>query len=147
MRVTGLPRVAVLASVLGAGLACAAPVTLGLAPHLARAAGQSPTNCGVFRYQLTLPHKLNAEQAQQVSACINEAYSKREPFVFSLEGPGIDSYLATGLLGTTGGLVRRFWYDSAPCGGPQCGESFKTVPCMVDSTVPLDPAMTCEPSK
>jgi hypothetical protein len=147
MRLPDLGTVIAWPLLVGTVSSCSTHQKLGLAPHLGRMTGTTATNCGVYRIPPVLPHKLSADQAQAVSACISDAHAKREAFWFSVEGPGIDSYLATGLFGAGDGTVRRFWYDSAPCGGPQCDERFTTAPCAPENTLALDPEMKCAPLK
>ena len=147
MRLPELATAIVLPLLAATASSCSTHQKLGVAPHLVRVTGPAATNCGVYRIPPVLPHKLNADQAQAVSSCISDAHAKREAFWFSVEGPGIDSYLATGLFGVGDGTVRRFWYDSAPCGGPQCDERFTTAPCVVEASLALDPEMKCTPLK
>jgi hypothetical protein len=88
-------------------------------------------------------HELTPEQVARASTCLNEAYSKKEPFFLLLEGPGIDSIVAEGLLLTRAGQLERFWYDSAPCGGPYCKEHFEVSPCILSKGQALEPG-TCK---
>src|SRR5262245_53400285 len=80
----------------GTASSCSTHQKLGLAHHLSIMTGPTATNCGIYRIPPVLPHKLSGDQAQVVSACISDSHAKREAFWFSVEGPGIDSYLATG---------------------------------------------------
>lgn len=104
----------------------------GLAFHVDRAAGEPATDCGTFRFGMFEPLELTSTQAAQAAECVARARTRREPFRVVLEGPGIDSHLATGVLAGRDGVVRRFNYDSAPCGGPGCRERFSLGPCSVD---------------
>ena len=104
----------------------------GLAFHVDRAAGEPATDCGTFRFGMFEPHELTSAQAAQAAECVARARSGREPFKVVLEGPGIDSHLATGVLAGRDGVVRLFNYDSAPCGGPRCRERFSLEPCSAD---------------
>jgi len=119
------------------------PKKLGLSHYLTPAT-RGVANCGTFRFELMRERKLNERQLAELASCIRAARDHREGFGFSVEGPGIDSYLATGLVGAADGTVQRFCYDSAPCGGPQCPERFVTRPCTIapDVTV-IDPNMDC----
>ena len=59
---------------------------------------------------------------------MTDAYSAKRSAYFYVQGPGIDSQLAWGML-TRSGRVMRFEYDSAPCGGPGCNERFVVRDC------------------
>ena len=124
---------------------CAArAVKRGLDYHVMKAAGADAINCGRIQFPPAVPHVLNAEQSAQVASCIDSSRTKRLPFFFSAGGPGIDSELATGLVGAADGRLARFWYDSAPCGGPHCGERFRQRECLPPSTTePIDPTTLC----
>jgi hypothetical protein len=100
----------------------------GLKHHLVGAAGQSAMSCGAFRHQST-DSPLTPEEMQAISSCATEAHREGRPFYFSEEGPGIDSYVARGLLGTRDGGLLSFHYDSAPCGSDCCDETFALTPC------------------
>ena len=115
----------------------------GVAHHVRKATGQRFTECGTFRFPLMVKHELTVEQAQRASVCLNETYAKKEPFAFWLEGPGRDSVVAEGLLLTRSGDLQRFWYDSAPCGGPYCRERFNLSPCTPPAGHMLTPT-TCK---
>lgn len=104
----------------------------GLTFHLDRAAGVPATDCGTFRFGMFERHGLTSAQSAKAAECVGRARSRREPFKVVLEGPGIDSHLATGLLAGRDGVVRLFNYDSAPCGGPRCRERFSLGPCSAD---------------
>lgn len=110
--------------------------------------GQDSTSCGVFHkdsgpYQyvtVTLSESsqilvdtpvLSELDKIHVSRCITAAYRKSRPFYFYFGGPGTDSYIAVGLLSTPAGVIKRFKYDSAPCGGEHCKPSIKLVVCSV----------------
>lgn len=104
----------------------------GLAFHLDRATGVPTTDCGTFRSGVFKRHGLTSAQAAKAAECVARARSRQEPFKVVLEGPGIDSHFATGLLAGRDGVVRLFNYDSAPCGGPRCRERFSLGPCSAD---------------
>lgn len=53
-------------------------------------------------------------------ACGLAAATDKHAFWTFKQYQGIDSWVAWGLLGTTDGVLFRFIYDSAPCGGPGC---------------------------
>jgi hypothetical protein len=59
---------------------------------------------------------------------MTDAFRGKRRAYFYVQGPGIDSQVAWGML-TRGGHVMRFEYDSAPCGGPACNERFVVRDC------------------
>ncbi len=62
-------------------------------------------------------------------AIVIAASSKRQPFFTVVQVLGFDSSVAQGLLGKSDGTVLRFWWDSAPCGGPGCAARFTVESC------------------
>jgi hypothetical protein len=143
MKPAVLLAVVLATSFAGAGCATRA-VKRGLDYHVMKAAGADAINCGRIQFPRATPHALNAEQSAQVASCIDSARRRRLAFFFSAGGPGIDSNLATGLVGTADGRLARFWYDSAPCGGPHCDERFRQHDCHPPSTTePIDPTIFC----
>jgi hypothetical protein len=124
-------RFVVVAIVIVALLGCSTHRS-GLTFHLDRATGVPATDCGTFRLGMFERHGLTSSQAAKAAECVARARSRREPFKVVLEGPGIDSHLATGLLAGRDGAVRLFTYDSAPCGGPRCHERVSLGACSAD---------------
>src|SRR5262249_45344405 len=119
-------------------------VKRGLDYHVMRAAGADAIDCGRIQFPRAVSHVLNAEQSAQVASCIESSRAKRLAFFFSSGGPGTDSDFATGLIGAADGRLWRFWYDSAPCGGPHCAERFRQRDCPPPSTTgPVDPTTFC----
>lgn len=98
--------------------------------HLLRLAGEDVVRCGSFLRKLREPRSLSEPEFERAVECATRAWREGRPFFFSIEGPGIDSYVASGILGMreSGGLY-RFAYDSAPCGGPGCAEAFGLTLC------------------
>jgi hypothetical protein len=121
------------------------PATSGAEPHLLRVAGAGARDCGRFGGSPYGTNRLvRVEARHQIAHCITEAWRARRPFFFAVEGSAVDSWVATGLIGTRDGRVQVFWYDSRPCGGPGCSESFETFSCDPPSIeAPLDPDMKC----
>ena len=84
--------------------------------------GSEPRECG--------RHLLVQRERQWVAAdegalqksveCGVAAASTRRAFWTFKQNQGIDAWIASGLLGTGSGVIYRFSYDSAPCGGPGC---------------------------
>jgi hypothetical protein len=107
--------------------------------------GPAAVDCGTFAGQpYRTARKLSSSDKRAVAECITRAWKGRKPFVFAVEGAAIDSWVATGLLGTKEGKVKAYWYDSAPCGNDACAESFELFDCVVTPGADrLDPAMKC----
>jgi len=61
--------------------------------------------------------------------CALDAASRNVAFSVVRPYQGTDSSVAEGLMAKAGGATVKFFYDSAPCGGPNCAESFTTQPC------------------
>jgi hypothetical protein len=115
----------------------------GLLHYLKKEVAPHAVDCGSFTRPIMESRALSAAEASQVSACITGAYAGGRAFVFSVVGGGIDSTPAWGIIGGPGG-IRRFDYDSAPCGGPYCRERFVTAPCPLPPPGEmLDPTDIC----
>jgi hypothetical protein len=121
------------------------PKSSGAEPHLLRIAGPDARNCGRFGGSpYGSRRRVKPEARQGIAQCITEAWRVRSPLFFAVEGSAVDSWVVTGLIGTRDGRVQVFWYDSRPCGGPGCVESFETYTCdQPASTGDLDPEMRC----
>jgi hypothetical protein len=102
-----------------------------LRAHVERVTGPQPADCG----QLVVTRvngewvAAGAEALQRALACGRDAASQHKPFWTFTQKQGIDSWVAEGLFGTSDGIVHRFSYDSAPCGGPGCPDRFTAVAC------------------
>ena len=93
--------------------------------------GSEPLECG--RHALVQENRqwLAAdEQAlrRSVECGLTAASAKRTFWTFK-QDQGIDSWIASGLLGTGDGTIHRFMYDSAPCGGPGCSSRIRFERC------------------
>jgi hypothetical protein len=116
----------------------------GLGHFLPSVKAPDQVDCGSVRVPMTFPLEVDAASLPSITDCVNGALQQRQPFFFVVQGPGIDSYMATGLVGDASGNVKRFWYDSAPCGGPHCRERFTVWPCSPNSHgVPVAPNEHC----
>ena len=117
----------------------------GAKRNVVKLLGPTVVECGTFAGQpYRTARKLSPSDNRAVRECITMAWKARKPFVFAVEGSAIDSWVATGLLGTKEGNVKAYWYDSAPCGNDACSESFEVFDCVVASGAEhLDPAMKC----
>jgi hypothetical protein len=93
--------------------------------------GAKPRECGRHPLRQVNGRREGAtrEQLDASLQCAREAIQAGQPFWTFVELPGIDSWVGHGLLRTASGDVRRFVYDSAPCGGPQCQPELTLEPC------------------
>ena len=136
-----------------AGLAIEAPAQyfdkVGGKRRVLRAIGKDAVECGVFPGNpYESGRKLTRQQETAVSQCATSARNAKRAWFFAVEGSAIDSWVATGLLGRRDGRVQVFWYDSAPCGGPHCGESFETYHCSPPAAnTAIRPLMRCGDAK
>ena len=129
---------------LGAGCSIRAK-KYGLAHYVGGITKPEYTDCGSFQVYWGTLYQLHPAARASLTQCISTARREHRPFYFVLEGPSIDSHFATGLIGDPAGSIRRFWYDSAPCGGPGCPERFTITGCVVPPTEDaLDPEMKCQ---
>ena len=138
-----LSAVALSATLMCAG--CATRATRhGIDYYVQRASGAQAIECGRIQFPLAMRRVLDADQTTRIATCIEDARARQRPFFFSIGGPGIDSYVATGLVGASDGTVKRFAYDSAPCGGRHCAERFELRACPRPKAGALDPVTFCE---
>jgi hypothetical protein len=106
--------------------------------------GGSVTACARFRYQFIRGSTPTALELEALQTCMASAFEGDRVFYFSIEGTAVDSYVATGLMRTRSGQLQRFWYDSAPCGGPGCPERFQFAACQAPGDLArIDPFMEC----
>jgi len=124
--------------VLGAFAIGCAYRRLGLEHYLANLSGASQVDCGRFRFELAQQQELSAEQSAKVLSCMVDARRQGKGYRYLLEGPGIDSYIAHGVVAKAGEPPMTFRYDRAPCGRPGCDERFTVMRC-VDSPRAMDP--------
>jgi hypothetical protein len=75
-----------------------------------------------------------------VDACVRASFSTQTPFVARYALQGIDSYLIQAIAGGSQGGVVFFFWDSAPCGGPDCAARISQAVCEGPSvnTAPRD---------
>ena len=100
----------------------------GVSHYLKKTAGDRAIDCGTVVHP-AFERTLSPTDEERMSACATFAHTSRAAFYLSQEGPGIDSYIATGLVGREDGSVLRFRYDSSPCGGACCNEAFTIAKC------------------
>lgn len=111
-----------------------------LVAHVTRLTGADPIDCG--RLRPARPSvQVTADQAQPALECARNAAQQRKPFWTSIGRQGIDSIVVDGLLGSTDGVIYRFDYDSAPCGGPGCPSRFTTARCEFPTLVDRNQAV------
>jgi hypothetical protein len=99
-----------------------------LRTYVARFTGPNPGDCG----QPSLVRAFvpaSSKDLQHSLACVTAAVKDRRTVWTFKQDQGIDSFLFQGLLGTIDGTVYQFWYDSAPCGGPECAGRFSLSRC------------------
>jgi hypothetical protein len=93
-----------------------------LRQYVLRFTGAEPIECG--RHLLVQREREWVAAAETVLresvACGERAALAQRAFWTFKQEQGIDSWVATGILGTGDGTIYRFSYDSAPCGGPSC---------------------------
>lgn len=93
-----------------------------LRQQVLRYTGSEPIECGRLVLVQLERRWVEADEAalQKSVACGAAAASSKRAFWTLKQDQGIDSWVANGILGTTEGIIYRFSYDSAPCGGPGC---------------------------
>jgi len=95
-----------------------------LESHLRNLIGSNAIDCGKFMGGVT-----PEEYVDEAIQCALKAQSNQDAFFVVEDIMSIDSAAAVGFAGKTDGTVFRFGYDSAPCDGPQCPDSFNAKPC------------------
>ena len=104
-----------------------------LQSHVERITGLRPADCG--RHLLKQANgggpgiAADEDALRQSVKCGVTAAAGRKAFWTFKQDQGIDSWIAQGLLGTSEGIVYRFFFDSAPCGGPGCAGVFNHERC------------------
>ena len=109
-----------------------------LLTHVRRFTGPQSVGCGVHLLTRVNSEWVPAPEAalKRSLACGVDAAKKRTAFWTLRQRSGIDSWVAEGLLGTREGVVHRFFYDSAPCGNPQCEGRFEILTCDSPTVTP-----------
>jgi hypothetical protein len=127
------------------GLSALAGPEAGRPDHVAanvlRYLGPDAVVCGRFKYQFLRGSKPSPAEIRLLQTCMATAFQEKRTFYFSIEGSGVDSYVASGLMRSRSGELERFWYDSGDPGGPQI---FRVGPCPTPPDVEhIDPFMAC----
>jgi hypothetical protein len=104
---------------------------MSLDAHIQHVIGSDAVDCGT--YNAPVPPVPDA--MHRSLACAREAIKRHDAFRFVQFVQGEDSVIAFGALGERSGSVVWFDYDSAPCGGPGCAESFVTTRCALDEVI------------
>jgi hypothetical protein len=108
--------------------------------------GRDATDCG--QHLLTRSGEVWASAGVDILkrslACGVDARRQGKPFWAFKQHQGTDSWIAEGLLGTPGGAVYRFSYDSAPCGGPssRCAGTFAIARCDAPTVEGVRPGLS-----
>lgn len=103
---------------------------MSLEEHIQQLTRFETVDCGTHTRATASP-----EAMLQSLACARDAAERHKPFRVIQRGPGMDSEIGLGVLGTADGSALWFDYDSAPCGGPDCRERFETKPCLLADVV------------
>jgi hypothetical protein len=93
--------------------------------------GAPPAECG-RHFLMRTSRGFSAARAGELDLSLNcgmAAAKAFRPFWTFKQEHGIDSWVAHGLIGSSDGTIQRFWYDSAPCGGPGCEARLAVTPC------------------
>jgi hypothetical protein len=107
---------------------------VSLDAHIRQVIGPDAVDCGTF----TVRPPPVPEAMRNSIACARDATKQKKAFRFVQYVQGIDSAVAFGVLGERDGSTAWFSYDSAPCGGPDCGELFVTTRCTLDEVAVAD---------
>jgi hypothetical protein len=106
--------------------------------------GEPASACARFRYQFIRGSKPTPSEIGRLQECMARAFVDDRAFYFSIEGTGVDSYVATGLMRTRSGPLQRFWYDGSHLGVPGYGETFQFATCDAPVNVDrIDPFQAC----
>ena len=105
--------------------ACGSPTApdRSVEEHIRSFIGGGATDCGRLGITAT------DQEMQTALTCALAAAQRGVAFSTVRRYQGVDSSVAEGLLARAGGSTSKFFYDSAPCGGPNCGESFTMQVC------------------
>lgn len=106
-------------------VACGSPTSpkRSVEEHVRAFTGAGAIDCGRLGTQATI------EEMQTALNCALDAARRGVAFSAVRQYQGTDALVAEGLMAKSGGTTVKFSYDSAPCGGPGCGESFTTQAC------------------
>lgn len=105
----------------------APPLPSDLAERLRVVTGDEVVDCGLEVHSFS--PAFSVYFLRQAFGCAEAARISRRPFQLLFQQRSLDSTIVVGLVGTATGAVRRFHYDSAPCGGPGCPPAFDVRPC------------------
>lgn len=126
MRIVTWSLVLVVAGTAAIGSQPAPDPMTDLRSYVERFTGAQPADCGQHAIG---PTAAGTDAAQTSVTCATASAKEHKPFWTLKRQQGIDSQVFEGLLGTAEGLIYRFSYDSAPCGGPGCSGQFSIQRC------------------
>ncbi|MCC6988224.1 MAG: hypothetical protein IT181_04460 [Acidobacteria bacterium] len=109
------------------GVATGNDAVADIAARVQAITGGAPVDCG--RFFPSPPVHVTADQLEGAVQCGRDAASQRSSFWLLVGGRGLDAWIAQGLLAGPDGVIRRFYYDSAPSGGPGSTPSFELARC------------------
>lgn len=93
-------------------------------------AGAEPKDCGLHAV-VDRRETANREAMETSLNCVMESTEKHVSSWAFKQIRGVDSAIYSGLVGTSEGVIFRFTFDSAPCGGPGCTGRFSIERCPV----------------
>jgi hypothetical protein len=113
--------------------------------YILKQTGPAVIRCGTFvGSPYRRQRKLGERELRTIEDCMTKARDEGRAFFFLVGGTEVDSWAATGLLGTTKGDISVFWYDDDPCGGRGCTEAFELYSCVPPAPGErIDPLLKC----
>jgi len=96
------------------------PTRMSLEDHILKETSVEPVDCGTHSGA-----NVDADALHRSLACARDAIKQHSAFKVIQRGTSEDSEIADGLIGLRDGAVLWFDYNSGPCGGPGCNESFE----------------------
>lgn len=118
------------------------PLPTRLREHIERTTGTDAMDCGQLGGGPAPPGDTTRYVERQIT-CGADAVKAKKAFWAIQWLSGVDSSMCTGLLADREGTTYRFFYDSAPCGGPGCPDRFVLERCSVP--VELSQRLACLP--
>src|SRR5262245_49027587 len=97
--------------------------------RILKLAGTTPVECGRHLVKTFGTPSATSGALEASLACGTSAVASGGAFWVLVQHSGIDSWVATGLVGSSGRPVQHFSYDSAPCAGPCCDPRLTVRPC------------------
>jgi hypothetical protein len=114
-----------------------------LRTYTERFTGRNAKDCGEH-FIADLTQNVSRQQLLPSLDCAIKAAVDRTTFRTLFQTAGIDSLLFEGLLAGPDGIVYRFSFDSAPCGGDDCWGRFAIARCDLPAlTTAARPGFVC----